>query len=89
MNSLDELAAVEQYQARPTMSSAGENAMAKKTPCQRPDCDNVGKPRTMTDPASGKKVKVRLCDEDYKEARATEPPPLWLSELLTHIALVG
>jgi hypothetical protein len=53
--------------------------MAKKTRCQRPDCDNLGKPRTMTDPASGKKVKVSLC----------EPPPIWLSELLTHISLVG
>jgi len=63
--------------------------MAEKTPCQRPDCDQPGKLRTMTDPAGGKKVKVRLCDEDYKEARAKEPPPLWLSELLTHIGLVG
>jgi hypothetical protein len=62
--------------------------MAKKTPCQRPGCDNLGKSRTIKDPANGKKVKVRLCDGDYKEARA-EPPPLWLTELLTHIALVG
>jgi hypothetical protein len=63
--------------------------MAKKTPCQRPDCDNPGKPRTMTDQASGKKVKLHLCDEDYKEARAGGEPPLWLTELLAHIALVG
>jgi hypothetical protein len=63
--------------------------MAKKNPCQRPDCDQSGKLRTMKNPANGKKVKVHLCDEDYKEARAKEPPPLWLSELLTHIALVG
>ena len=63
--------------------------MAKKTRCQRPDFDNLGKPRSMTDPASGKKVKVSLCDGDYKEARAKEPPPIWLSELLTHISLVG
>ena len=63
--------------------------MAVKSLCQRPDCDQPGKRRTMTNPANGKKVKVRLCDEDYKEARATEPPPLWLNELLTHIGLVG
>jgi hypothetical protein len=63
--------------------------MTKRTRCQRPDCDNLGNPRSMTDPASGKKVKVNLCDDDYGEARAKEPPPIWLCELLTHIALVG
>jgi hypothetical protein len=63
--------------------------MAQKIPCQRPDCDQSGKLRTMTDPANGKKLKVRLCDEDYKAARAEDQPPLWLTELLTHIGLVG
>ena len=63
--------------------------MAEKIPCQRPDCDQPGKLRTMTDPANRKKVKVSLCDEDYREARAKEQPPLWLTELLTHIGLVG
>ncbi|HVA84454.1 MAG TPA: hypothetical protein VNF28_06100 [Candidatus Binataceae bacterium] len=63
--------------------------MAEVTPCQRPDCDQPGKLRAMTDPASGKKIKLQLCDEDYSEARANELPPLWLTELLTHIGLVG
>ncbi len=63
--------------------------MAETTPCQRADCDQPGKPRTMTDPVSGKKIKLCLCDEDYKEAKAKEQPPLWLTELLTHIGLVG
>lgn len=62
--------------------------MAKKTQCQRPACNKKGKLRTMKDPARGKNVKVHLCDEHNKEARA-EPPPLWLTELLTHLALVG
>ena len=43
--------------------------MAEKTPCQRPDCDSPGKPRTMTVPASGKKVNLSLCDEDYRRTR--------------------
>ncbi len=63
--------------------------MDQKIPCQRSDCDQPGKLRTLTDPASRKKVKVSLCDKDYKEARAKEQPPLWLTELLTHIGLVG
>jgi hypothetical protein len=63
--------------------------MAETTLCQRPDCDRPGKPRTMTDPASGKKVKVQLCKEDYREARVKEHPPLWLRELLMHIGLMG
>lgn len=63
--------------------------MAKETPCQRPDCTEPGKLRTMTDPANGKKVELRLCDEDYQTARANEPQPAWLRELLTHIGLVG
>jgi hypothetical protein len=63
--------------------------MAEMPPCQRPDCDQPGKLRMMTEPASGDKIKLRLCDEDYREARAKEQPPLWLSELLTHIGLVG
>lgn len=63
--------------------------MANKTPCQRPDCDQPGKLRTMTNPANGKKVNLHLCDEDYDEARAMEHPPRWFTELLTHIGLVG
>jgi len=63
--------------------------MAQATPCQRPQCDQPGKPRTMTEPAAGKEIKVTLCDEDYHEASATNQPPPWLSELLTHIGLVG
>jgi len=57
--------------------------------CQRPDCGAQGKLHEMTDPATGKKVHVRLCEEDYKEARARPQPPNWLSELLAHITLVG
>ena len=63
--------------------------MAQKTPCQRPDCDRPGKLCTMTDPANGKKVKLRLCDADHAAARAEEQPPIWLRELLTHINLLG
>jgi hypothetical protein len=63
--------------------------MAENSVCQRPDCGNPGKLRTMTDPAKGKKVKLHLCDEDYDEARANQEPPLWFRELLTHIGLVG
>ncbi|HVA39099.1 MAG TPA: hypothetical protein VNF49_00420 [Candidatus Binataceae bacterium] len=63
--------------------------MAETTPCQRPDCDQPGKPRTITDPAKGKKIALHLCDEDYKAAQAKQPPPLWLTELLKHIGLVG
>jgi hypothetical protein len=63
--------------------------MAKKTACQRPDCGQPGKPRTMTDSKRGKKVDLILCDEDYADAVAKEQPPRWLSELLNHIALVG
>jgi hypothetical protein len=59
------------------------------SPCERPDCDNLAKPRTMTDPANGKKVKLHLCDEDYGEAIAKEQPPRWLRELMTHLGLVG
>jgi hypothetical protein len=62
--------------------------MAENNVCQRPDCGNPGKLRTMTDPAKGKEVKLHLCDEDYDEARAS-PEPLWFRELLTHIGLVG
>ncbi|HVB82400.1 MAG TPA: hypothetical protein VNE82_20930 [Candidatus Binataceae bacterium] len=63
--------------------------MAEQTPCQRPDCDRPGKQRTITDPAKGGKVKLRLCDQDYDAACANKQSPLWLSELLTHIGLVG
>ena len=63
--------------------------MAENNVCQRPDCGNPGKLRTMTDPAKGKEVKLLLCDEDYDEARASPEPPLWFRELLTHIGLVG
>lgn len=63
--------------------------MAKKTPCQRPDCDQPGKPRRVTDPSNGKQVKLSLCDQDYKDALVKEQPPVWLDELLTHIGLVG
>ncbi|HEY2523593.1 MAG TPA: hypothetical protein VGI29_00935 [Candidatus Binataceae bacterium] len=63
--------------------------MAKKTPCQRPDCDEPGKLRTMTDPGNGKNVELILCDEDYADAVSRGAPPRWLSELLTHIGLVG
>jgi hypothetical protein len=64
--------------------------MAQTTiPCQRPDCDQPGKPRTMTHPTNGKEVDLILCDEDYAEAVALKQPPRWLSELLTHIGLVG
>lgn len=63
--------------------------MSKKIPCQRPDCDQPGKLRTMTDPVNEKKVKLYLCDEDYEAVRANEQPPPWLSELLKHIGLVG
>jgi hypothetical protein len=63
--------------------------MAEMTPCQRPDCDQPGKLRRMTNPTSGEKMTLQLCDEDYREARAKEQSPLWLSELLTHIGLVG
>ena len=63
--------------------------MAKKTLCQRLDCDEPGKPRTMAEPASGKTIELILCDEDYADALAREEPPHWLSELLTHLGLVG
>ncbi len=63
--------------------------MAQANHCQRPDCDQPGKLRTVTEPAVGKEVKLNLCDEDYQEARAKDQPPPWLSELLTHIGLVG
>jgi len=63
--------------------------MAQATPCQRPDCDQPGKLRTVKEPAEGMKVKLSLCDEDYQAARAEDQPPPWLSELLTHIGLVG
>jgi len=63
--------------------------MAQATPCQRPDCDQPGKLCTVTKPAAGKEVKLNLCDEDYQEASAANQPPHWLSELLTHIGLVG
>ena len=63
--------------------------MAENSVCQRPDCGNPGKLRTMTEPTKGKKVKLHLCDEDYDEARASQKPPLWFCELLTHIGLVG
>jgi hypothetical protein len=63
--------------------------VTKETSCQRPDCDQPGKLRTMTDPADGKKLELRLCDQDYKTAQADEQPPPWLRELLTHIGLVG
>jgi hypothetical protein len=63
--------------------------MVKKTLCQRLDCDQPGKPRAMTRLASGKKLELILCDEDYADALAREEPPHWLSELLTHIGLVG
>ena len=63
--------------------------MAKKTPCQRLDCDQPGKPRALTDPTSGKTLELSLCDEDYADALAREEPPHWLSELLNHIGLVG
>ena len=63
--------------------------MAETQLCQRPGCDAQAKLHEMTDPATGKKVEVRLCDEDYKEARARPQPPSWLTELLAHIALVG
>ena len=63
--------------------------MTETKPCQRPDCDQPGKPRTMTDPESGKTATLYLCDDDYNEAREKEQPPRWLSELLTHIGLVG
>ena len=43
----------------------------------------------MTDPESGKTATLYLCDDDYNEAREKEQPPRWLSELLTHIGLVG
>ncbi len=63
--------------------------MAETTPCQRSDCDQPGKPRTITDPANGEKITLHLCDEDYEAAQAKEGPPLWLTELLKHIGLVG
>jgi len=63
--------------------------MAQAAPCERPNCDQPGKLRTMTKPADRKEVKVRLCDQDYEAARAKDQPPAWLSELLTHIGLVG
>jgi hypothetical protein len=63
--------------------------MADQTPCQRPDCDQPAKPRSMTVPASGKKVTLSLCDEDYADAVAKDELPRWLSELMTHIGLVG
>lgn len=63
--------------------------MAEMSPCQRPDCDQPGKPRAMTNRANGKDIKLHLCDEDYDAALANQRPPLWLSELLTHLALVG
>jgi hypothetical protein len=63
--------------------------MAEVTPCERPECDQPGKLRTITVPASEKEIEVHLCDEDYSEARAQKPPPRWFSELLNHIGLVG
>jgi len=63
--------------------------MAHNQLCQRPDCGAQGKLHKMTDPSTGKSVQVRLCDEDYKEANERAEPPNWLTELLTHIALVG
>ena len=63
--------------------------MAEKNLCQRLDCDQPGKARKMADPASGKTIELILCDEDYADALAREEPPHWLSELLTHIGLVG
>jgi hypothetical protein len=64
--------------------------MAEKSVCQRSDCDKPGKPRKVTVPGNGKKVKLLLCDEDYAEAaRAKDNPPVWLCELLTHLGLVG
>lgn len=63
--------------------------MAEQSPCQRPDCDKPGRPRTMQDPERHRKVKLRLCDGCYGAARASGEPPLWFRELLTHIGLVG
>jgi hypothetical protein len=63
--------------------------MAKKIPCQRLDCDEPGKPRAMTDPASGEPLELILCDEDYADVLAKEEPPRWFNELLNHIGLVG
>ena len=62
--------------------------MAENRACQRPECSQPGKLRTIVNPENGGKVKIRLCDGDYKAARAKEPP-LWLHELLTHVGLVG
>jgi hypothetical protein len=62
--------------------------MADVNSCQRPGCDCRGEDREITNPANGRKVKLRLCDDDYKDARS-DKPPLWLSELLKHIGLVG
>ena len=45
--------------------------MAEMSPCQRPDCDQPGKPRAMTNPANGKDIKLHLCDEDYDERSRT------------------
>jgi len=63
--------------------------MADETSCQRPDCDQPGKLRTMTNPANGKRIDLHLCDQDYDAAVAKDQPPRWLTELLTHIGLVG
>ena len=63
--------------------------MADTTPCQRPDCDQPGKVRTMLIPKSRKTVRLNLCDEDYREACDEQRPPRWLGELLTHLGLVG
>ena len=62
--------------------------MADANTCQRPGCDSRGEERELTRAADGRHVKLRLCDHDYREA-CSENPPLWLSELLKHIGLVG
>lgn len=62
--------------------------MADANTCQRPGCESRGENREIINAANGRKVKLRLCDQDYQETLSDEPPP-WLSELLKHIGLVG
>lgn len=70
------------------VAEAAEIFMADGSTCQRPGCDSRGKERELASPADGSRITVRLCDQDYRKA-CSEKPPVWLTELLKHIGLVG